>query len=173
MKKNNILLIVIIIIIGLIILSIWFMNKNEAVDVYKRNQVSTENNNQYTFELMYENNGNDKLAVVITKGEIANYDYNIYVYDGEIKIKVDNEEVYLRNALLNNKINMSDIIEKCMKDVEDNTITSDMYMDGGTIIYKYNSYWIIRENKLEGQKDVYITKPNINYSDLTKKDIQK
>ena len=106
---------------------------------------------------------------IISKGEIKGIDYNIYSFEGNIAINLnsDNSElmensISLREALLQNKITIEEIIEKANKDFPD-TISYD---DGGSMEYHYPTYTIVKLNKLDGNKDVYIGDKNMTIHDL-------
>ncbi|MCL2859327.1 MAG: hypothetical protein FWF46_01890, partial [Oscillospiraceae bacterium] len=133
-KRKIILIIVVIIVILILILGIILINNKKTIE-------NNDNNNNIVnipaFELIYEDNNNNKISTILKKGELPNYDYNIYVYGGNVKIKINNETLDLRDALLTGKINMSDIIGQCVKDAEENKIQTDMYEDGGSMEYRY------------------------------------
>ena len=97
-------------------------------------------------------------AQIITTGELeAKYEYDIY-YSGveNVTIKINNEEIDLKQALLNNNITMEQIIEQAEKDRENEIIFTDMLKDGGTMFYYYHTYIIKKCNSLDGNRDVYI-----------------
>ena len=50
-----------------------------------------------------------------------------------------------------NKITMEEIIQKANKDLDNNKITGDMYKDGGSMIYQYDTYTIIKCHTIEGK----------------------
>lgn len=64
----------------------------------------------------------------------------------------------LRNALLENKITMNEIIAKANQDLRNEKITGDTYKDGGSQVYHYGNYTIIKYHTIEGNRDVYIGK---------------
>ena len=41
-----------------------------------------------------------------------------------------------------------------------------MYKDGGTMMYWYGTYTIIKSNSLDGNKDVYIGIPEMNLNSV-------
>ena len=127
-----------------------------ALIIFIWNYIGKENN----FELIYNREDNLDLTTIIEKEELEKYDYNIYSYGGNIEIKIRNQKYTLREALLNDKIDMSDIIDKCIKNEKDGKIKTDMYLDGGSKIYKYEEYWIIKCNQSK-VKDVYIGMPGM------------
>ena len=90
-----------------------------------------------------------------------NYNYNIYSCGGSVEISINDETMSLREALLNNKITMDEIIQKANNDLKNEIIKGDMYKDGGGIIYKYDSYTIMKYHNLEGNRDVYIGSPEM------------
>lgn len=97
-----------------------------------------------------------KVHKILDKSETEKYDYNIYTYEGEVNILINKEEISLRDALLNNKITMDEIIAKANQDLIDKKISGDMYRDGGSMIYNYDNYSIIKCHTLDGNRDVYI-----------------
>ena len=85
-----------------------------------------------------------KVYTILDKSETDKYDYNIYGYDGIVNIKIAGKEYSLKEALLENKITMEEIIEKASKDEKDGKITAEMYKDGGSMEYHYDNYTIIK-----------------------------
>lgn len=107
-----------------------------------------------------------KVRSILDKMESEKYDYNIYAYMGEVNILINGEEMPLRDALLENKITMDEIIAKVNQDWEDEKIQGDMYNDGGTIEYHYADYTIIKMHNLDGNRDVYIGTPGMTLNNL-------
>lgn len=107
-----------------------------------------------------------KINKILDKSETNKYDYNIYTYDGSVNILINGEEISLRNALLENKITMNEIIAKANKDLKDSKITGDTYKDGGSIIYNYGNYTIIKCHTLDGNRDVYIGEKSMTINDI-------
>ena len=107
-----------------------------------------------------------KIHKILDKSETDKYDYNIYTYDGTVNILINEEEISLRNALLENKITMNEIIAKANKDLKDNKITGDTYKDGGSMIYNYENYTIIKCHTLDGNRDVYIGTKSMTINDI-------
>ena len=61
---------------------------------------------------------------IISKGEIANIDYNVYAFEGHVAINLNSDSsnltessLSLREALLQNKITMEEIMAKANKDL--------------------------------------------------------
>lgn len=123
-------------------------------------------------ELIFEKDSDLEINKIISKDEIEKYHYNVYSFGGNVKVKVEGEIIELREALLQSKIDMSDIMHKCLADETDNKIETYTYTreeDGGTNIYKYEDYWIIKCNMLNGNRDVYIGVPNMDWTGETVK----
>ena len=111
--------------------------------------------------------------VILNKGEIENVDYNVYTFEGHVAINLNSDNlelsensISLRDALLQGKITMDEIIAKANKDLEENKITGDMFKDGGTMIYKYDNYTIIKCHTVGGNRDVYIGSQDMKISDF-------
>lgn len=107
-----------------------------------------------------------RIYTILDKSETDKYDYNIYGYEGIVNIRIDGKEYSLKEALLENKITMEEIIQKADKDLEDNKITGDMYKDGGSRIYQYGTYTIIKCHTLDGNRDVYIGTKEMTLNDV-------
>lgn len=97
-----------------------------------------------------------KINKILDKSETDKYDYNIYSYEGSVNILINGKEMSLRNALLENKITMNEIIAKANQDLRNEKITGDTYKDGGSQVYHYGNYTIIKYHTEEGNRDVYI-----------------
>lgn len=121
------------------------------------------------FEIIFskkESTDNDKTYTILSKTETDKYDYDIYGYNEIVNIKIDGEEYLLKDALLQNKITMDEIIEKANDDLKNNKITGDTYKDGGSMIYQYSDYTIIKCHTLDGNRDVYIGATEMNINDV-------
>ena len=64
------------------------------------------------------------------------------------------------------KIPLEEIIQKANKDLDNNKITGDMYKDGGSMIYQYDTYTIIKCHTIEGNRDVYIGTKEMTLNDV-------
>lgn len=125
--------------------------------------------NDYEFKYLLNVKRSDKVEVnKITQGELANkYNYDIYYYGLEnVTIKIDNEEIDLKQALIEDKVTMEQIISEAERDKKNDVINGDMYKDGGTMMYWYGTYTIIKSNSLDGNKDVYIGIPEMNLNSV-------
>ncbi len=99
---------------------------------------------------------------IISKDETDLYDYNIYAYGGQVNVLIDGKEISLKEALLQQKITMNEIISKANHDFPDGV----SYDDGGSMEYHYDNYTIIKVHKLDGNRDVYIGIKNLKLQDL-------
>lgn len=107
-----------------------------------------------------------KINKILDKSETDKYDYNIYSYDGSVNILINGKEISLRNALLENKITMNEIIAKANQDEKDGKIKAYTYKDGGSMEYHYENYTIIKCHTEEGNRDVYIGKKTMTINDI-------
>ncbi len=131
------------------------------VKVTKIEVKSTEN-----FEIIFKDrqpiDSYNKVYVILDKSETNKYDYTIYAYDGSVNIRIDGKEYSLKEALLENKITMEEIIAKANKDFPD----AVSYDDGGSIEYHYENYTIIKCHRLDGNRDVYIGTKEMTLNDV-------
>lgn len=131
----------------------------------KIDAISIELKSVEHFELIFKSQSKE-LEKIVDKTDTELYSYNIYGYKGNVSIKINDKTYSLKEALLNNKIRMEEIIQKANQDVADKKIKSISYDDGGTIEYYYPSYTIIKVHKLDGNRDVYIGLPQMRLTDI-------
>lgn len=108
----------------------------------------------------------NKIYAILDKSETDRYNYTIYAYDGSVNIKIDGKEYSLKNALLENRITMEEIIAKANQDEKDGKIKTEMYKDGGSMEYHYENYTIIKYHTLDGNRDVYIGTKDLKLNDI-------
>lgn len=82
--------------------------------------------------------------------------YAFYSYGGDVDVKIKGEVIDLTDAINNNLISVEDILIKARKDSEEGIIEGDVILDGGSQIYLYPTYTIIKCDNLDGVKDLYI-----------------
>ncbi|MBR3996375.1 MAG: hypothetical protein IKI97_14005 [Clostridia bacterium] len=88
--------------------------------------------------------------------------YNLYYHGLEdVIITVDGEQHSLAHAMKLGKITMSAILAKANQDVSDGIIDELVYKDGGSQVYKYPDYTIVKYHTLDGNDDMYIGTPDI------------
>lgn len=122
------------------------------------------------FEILFKErqsiNNYNKIYAILDKSETDRYNYTIYAYDGSVNIKIDGKEYSLKNALLENRITMEEIIAKANQDEKDGKIKTEMYKDGGSMEYHYENYTIIKYHALDGNRDVYIGTKDLKLNDI-------
>ena len=90
-------------------------------------------------------------------------EYNLYYYNiGDVLVMVDGKEYPLAHALKLGKITMGAILAKANQDVSDGVIDELVYKDGGSQVYKYPDYTIVKYHTLDGNDDMYIGTPDID-----------
>ena len=146
-------------------LSLQSLESNETVYICMYAEVKQDENQKFIIQFNKDINGEETVKI-LDREETDKYDYDIYSYKGTVDIIINEEKMSLREALLNNKITVEEILEKAKKDKENMSIYGDAYMDGGSIVYFYNDYSILKINNLQGNKDLYIGVPSMNINDL-------
>lgn len=116
------------------------------------------------FKLYVEKSTDTEKTKILNNKELYknNSDYDLYYYGlDKVTVKVDGKTLSLEKALRDGKITIDGIIEKANKDVSNNIIKCDMYKEGGTMEYYYDTYTIIKKHSLDGDRDVYIGIPEM------------
>ena len=129
-------------------------------------EIKSIDNFEIIFKERQKNDSYNKKYAILDKTESDKYDYNIYAYDGSVNLRINGKEYTLKEALITNKITMNEIIDKANQDKKNGKIKAEMYKDGGSIIYKYDNYTIIKFHTLDGNRDVYIGNKNMDINDL-------
>ena len=147
--------------------NIALVNAEELLEIIKT--VNITYNAIPDFEILFyakDSTDSYKVYKILDNSETDKYDYNIYGYNGIVNIKIDGNEYSLKEALLENKITMEEIIGKENKDEKDGKITAKMYKDGGSMEYYYDNYTIIKFATLSGNRDVYIGTKDLKQIDV-------
>jgi len=121
------------------------------------------------FEILFNDNqpqSNIKAHKIVDKNEIDKYNYDVYMYARRVNIRIDGKDYSLKEALLENKITMEEIIAKANRDEKDGKIRADMYKDGGSMEYHYENYTIIKCHTIDGNRDVYIGTKDLKLTDV-------
>ena len=75
-------------------------------------------------------------------------------YETEIKRRIVNDRIAFAN------------VENVDYVLENENITGDMYKDGGSMIYQYDTYTIIKCHTIDGNRDVYIGTKEMTLNDV-------
>lgn len=121
------------------------------------------------FEILFNDKqpqSNIKAHKIVDKNEIDKYNYDVYMYARSVNIRIDGKDYSLKEALLENKITMEEIIVKANRDEKDGKIRADMYKDGGSMEYHYENYTIIKCHTVDGNRDVYIGTKDLKLTDV-------
>ena len=96
-----------------------------------------------------------------------NSNFDLYYYGlEEVNISVDNEIMPLEDALKSGKMTIDGILIKANQDVSNGKIKSEVYKDGGTTEWYYDTYTIIKCHSLDGNRDVYIGIPEMRLNTI-------
>lgn len=121
------------------------------------------------FEISIVKSENKESKRVLNNQELYkhNSDYDLYYYGvDEINVTVDNKTMPLEDALRSGKVTIEKIISNANRDLDEGRITGDMYKEGGTMEYHYDTYAIIKSHSLDGNRDVYIGVPEMRLTEV-------
>ena len=119
------------------------------------------------FELIVKKSDKVRKTKILNNKDLYKYnsDYDLYYYGlDEVNITVDNQTMSLESALKSGKITIDGMLAKANKDETSGKIKKEMYKDGGTTMWYYEDYTIIKCHSLDGNRDVYIGTPEMKYS---------
>lgn len=114
------------------------------------------------FKLTFNSKPGKVRKQIVDKKTSKQYDYNVFVWNGDVKVLIDNKTYSLEEALDNDSITVEEIIAKAEKDIKKPLV----YRDGGSKEYHYDDYTIIKLNTLEGNNDVYIGNKKLSVNDV-------
>ena len=93
-----------------------------VTSIVKNNSSKVDKPEEKAFEIKFYEDESGRKSILSTdeaeKHDWGIYSYNIYSYNGDVKIVINNQEISLRDALIDNKIKMQEILEKANKDFE-------------------------------------------------------
>ncbi len=86
--------------------------------------------------------------------------YNLYYYGlDEVSVFVDGQRLPLKDAIIQGKITMYALLGKANRDVSDGYLAELVYRDGGSQVYHYPDFTIVKYHTLDGNDDMYICTP--------------
>ena len=119
---------------------------------------------------MLEAKDDYELTVMLTKDEMVsridndkfhkNSGYHVYLYFVDSKtaqITIGGNNIAIGEALNSGMMNAGELLQKAEKDAKNGKSRMKMLKDGGTKIYEYNDYTIIKRNTIDGNKDLIIS----------------
>ena len=142
-------------------------SKKSSNSIHICNYINVKKEDNPKFEIQFNENSTN-ITKILGKDETDKYNYDIYSYKGTVDIVINNEKMSLRDALINNKITIDEILENANKDINDGIIFGDFYLDGGSKYYLYEDFSILKLNTLDGNSDFYIGVPTMDINDLKK-----
>lgn len=157
MKKQRKILIIAIIILVLITGVVIYTNQ---IKTKRQKQAETIQNNIQENNQNIDNKNNKEFEINYRQRKdlgIEEMAKGIYTFGGNVTIIIEKDMVYeLKNALEQNVISAEDILEQAKRDKANGICEAREYKDGGSIEYLYPEYTILKCNKLNGNKNVYI-----------------
>lgn len=150
--------------------SIYLKEKNTENRIYICELANIKQTSNYEFELEFIRNDNGTVKI-LDKSETEKYDFDVYSYMGEVNVIIDKQKISLKDALINDKITIEQILQRAEKDLSEKTIFGAVYSDGGSKFYLYENYAILKLNKginnnEDKNKDIYIGPPSMNINDI-------
>ena len=121
------------------------------------------------FELSVKKSDTKTKFKILSNQELYknNSNFDLYYYGlEEVNISVDNEIMPLEDALKSGKMTIDGILIKANQDVSNGKIKSEVYKDGGTTEWYYDTYTIIKCHSLDGNRDVYIGIPEMRLNTI-------
>lgn len=110
-------------------------------------------------------NTEEKVRYVIMKDEDGD-EYKIYYYGIDYAfITVGNNTYDFEQAILTGALTLDEILDDMELDATLNDGGTKIYRDSGSKKYFNDSYSIIRCNTIDGNRDIYIGKNNMEYED--------
>lgn len=102
--------------------------------------------------------------------KIIEYNFgSVYFYDVKnIEFNYMDNILNLKESLITNNISIEQVISQAEDDSNKQKNDKGIFKDGGSIKYRYPTFSIIKFNSLDGNKDIYIGKPEMSISVLKK-----
>lgn len=94
-------------------------------------------------------------------------DYNLYylgLYD--VYVNVDGETLPLKEALYYGKVTLDGIIAECNRLSSLGIVKEENYKDGGSSIYDFGDFKILKYHTLDGNRDIFIGTNDLNINSV-------
>lgn len=137
--------------------------KNDVTSFYGINEAEINYFNPYSL-LTEEIGDSNKLTKIIEKYKISQeQDYDIYLYGITANVSINSEYISLERALEEKMLSIDRLIQYS----KSNSVSTQTYKDGGSIIINCKEYTLIKMNKIGGDKSLYICRVNTNFDDIS------
>lgn len=111
--------------------------------------ISTEGFRGFELSVIPAENSEAKKKTMISEG--------LYYYGiSDVTVSVDDQTMSLAEALESDKITLNALLSRANQDVRNGIIEELSYDDGGSSLYQYQDYTIIKYHTLDGNRDMYI-----------------
>ena len=154
MDKKIIIIISAIIILIVLAVTIFFVINSNNIWKNENKNISSD------FKIVFTENKDIGKKKIISKNAFKKDTYDVYLYNGEVKVIIDNKEYDLYDAIQSNKLTFQDIIDKAEKEAKGATQRSD----GGSTLYVLNNFNILKYNIIQGNNDLYIGSKDLDFS---------
>ena len=141
----------------------------DGMKLIKSDDISTEGFREFKLEIKPSEEKVKKEIVERTpptdsSGKRWTYGNSALYYYGveNVLITIKGWTMPLEKALEEGRITLNGILAKCNQDVADGVIEEMSYDDGGSQVYKYPDYTIVKYHTLDGNDDMYIGTPDID-----------
>ena len=140
----------------------------DGMKVINTDDISTEGFRDFSLEI--EPSEEKKKSLILSKedfGEISagydNQNADLYYYGvDKVLITIKGWTMPLEKALEQGRITLAGIVSKANQDVSSHIIEELSYDDGGSRVYKYPEYTIIKFNTIDGKRDICIGGPDLD-----------
>ena len=86
------------------------VSNNNSDLIYLCNYFEIPEDTEGNFELEFISDSSKGRQLILSRAENSKYNYDIYSYNGDVNIIINNEKFALRDALLNNRISVEEIL---------------------------------------------------------------
>ena len=152
-----------------------FEDIGNGMKLIKTDDISTEGYRDFELEIRPTDKKVKRQIVERTPPTDSSGRYWIYgdaalYYYGVENVLVDFNgwTMSLEQALEEGRITLNAIVAKCNQDVSEGIIEELSYDDGGSSVYKYPEYTVIKYHTLDGNRDVYIGSTDMDIQIATK-----
>ena len=141
------------------------------------NNVSAEGYLDFNLSFVKQEENVKSLSGVVNLKKIDKYgqDIAIIIYDlKEVNVSIEGIGIYsLKDALLSGKITKNGLIRKATVDNDNGLNRKEIYKDGGSILWAYDDYTILKMNTLDGDNDIYIGASDMTINGVNERKIDQ
>ncbi len=120
--------------------------------------ISTEGFKDFEISVVKSEDNNERF--VLKDGR----DISLYYYGlDEVNIEIDGKTIPLETAIKKRFVTLDGIVAKASRKAQEGSVTELIFEDGGSVLYRFEGFSILKKHTRDGNRDVHIKSTNYKF----------